>query len=117
MDKYITIRPWETNDPNYLVLNVDDLVEIRELQTDKPEWKNWIWCQNSSNSGWVPEHFIEVIDQNTGKVLENYSAKELNIGAGEIIVGYNEYCGWVWSKNESSGERGWLPEEILLKLS
>ena len=93
MDKYITIRPWETNAPNYLVLNTDDLVEIKELHPDKPAWKNWIWCQNESNSGWVPEHFIEIIDDNTGKVLENYSAKELSIGAGEIIVGYNELRG------------------------
>jgi len=117
MNKYITIRPWETNAPYHLELRIDDLVEVSQNQPEKPEWKDWVWCQNSTNSGWVPKHLIQPIDQENGKVLENYSAKELSIGAGEIIVGLSEYCGWIWGQNEASGESGWLPEEILLKLS
>ena len=117
MDKYITIKPWETNDPNYLKLVTNDLVIISEEQPDKPEWENWIWCQNSNNAGWVPKHLIKIIDHKTGRALDDYSAKELSIGAGEVVVGFEEFCGWVWSKNENSLEKGWLPEVILLKLS
>ena len=117
MDKYITIKPWETNAPNHLVLQMNDLVEVAHKQPDKPEWKDWIWCHNASNSGWVPKYMIEILNDDTGKVLENYSAQELSIGAGEVVTGSQEYCGWVWSINEESKERGWLPVEILLKLS
>jgi len=117
MDRYITIKPWETNAPYHLELHANDLVEVAEKQPNKPEWKEWIWCHDSINSGWVPKHLIAILDNNTGKALDNYSAKELSIGAGEVITGIQEYCGWIWSVNDDSGEKGWLPEEILLKLS
>lgn len=117
MDRYITIKPWETNAPYHLELAKNDLVEVAEKQPDKPEWKDWVWCHDSLNSGWVPRHIIKTYKDQLAKVLEDYSAKELSIGAGEVIIGYKEYCGWVWSQNDESGEKGWLPEEILLKLS
>ncbi len=117
MDKYITIKPWETNAPNHLEFRYNELIEITHKQPVNTEWKDWIWCHNSTNSGWIPKDLIEIVDENTGKMLENYSAKELSIGAGEVVNGYKEYGGWVWSQHIETGERGWLPFEILLKLS
>lgn len=117
MDKYITIKPWETNAPNHLELHINELVEVAQNQPDKPEWKDWVWCQNATSSGWVPKHVVQIIGEGNGKVLENYSAKELRIGAGEVVIGYQKYFGWIWSQNEATSELGWLPQEILLKLS
>ncbi len=115
MKKYITIRPWQGNAPYYLEVKKDDIVTIKK-PLDKPEWKDWLWCENTTNSGFIPENIIKIIDETTGKVLEDYSAKELNVGAGEIIVGFKRHHGWLYGKHEISLDEGWLPNEILLKL-
>lgn len=115
MKKYITIRPWEGNAPYHLEVKAGDIVTILK-QEDKPEWEDWLWCESNSTSGFIPQDIIEELNKNTGKVLEDYTAKELNVGAGEIIIGIRKHQGWVFGKNEISKEIGWLPNEILLKL-
>jgi hypothetical protein len=115
MKKYITIRPWNSNAPYQLEVKKDDFVTIRKYD-DRPEWKDWIWCETSSSSGFIPHNLIEEVNENTGKVLEDYTAKELGVGAGEVITGIKKHQGWVFGINDISKEQGWLPNEILLKL-
>ncbi len=115
MDKYITIRPWNTNAPYHLEVKEGDFVKIKVIE-DRPEWKEWIWCETSANSGFIPQNMIEIVDDSTGKILEDYTAKELGISAGEVISGLKKHQGWVFGENDRSKEKGWLPNEILLKL-
>lgn len=115
MKKYITIRPWESNAPYHLEVKAGDIVGILK-QTDNPEWKDWLWCENNMTSGFIPKDIIEEVSETTGKVIVDYTAKELSVGAGEIILGLKKHQGWVFGKNETSEEIGWLPNEILLRL-
>ena len=48
--------------------------------------------------------------------MQDYSAKELTVATGEMIVYEKEFNGWVWGKNEATKEFGWLPIEILLEV-
>lgn len=115
--KYITIRPWESNAPHHLVLNEGEVVWFRNEEGENPDWKDWVYCESSINSGWVPKDIIEIVDDNHIKLLEDYTAKELSVGAGDVIIGIKKHSGWVFGEHELSKEQGWLPEEILLKLS
>lgn len=67
-------------------------------------------------SGFIPKDIIEELSESTGKVITDYTAKELSVGAGEIILGLKKHQGWIFGKNETSKEIGWVPNEILLKL-
>ena len=115
MEKYITIRPWTSNAPYHLEVKKDEMVTIRKY-VDRPEWEEWIWCETTISSGFVPQTMVKEIDDTTGQILEDYTAKELSVSAGEIINGARKHQGWVYGENDRSKEKGWLPNEILLKL-
>ena len=116
MRKCITIRPWETNYPRHLELKTGEIVKIEKKEKSSSKWKDWIWCETSTSSGWVPKLFIERIDETSGTVLQDYSAKELTVATGEMILYEKEFNGWVWGRNEDTKEFGWLPIEILLEV-
>jgi hypothetical protein len=61
----------------------------------------------------VPE---QIIDGDSGKITEDYSAKELNIDEGTIAEGIKELNGWLWLKNKKTNEVGWVPVGKLKKL-
>ncbi|MED1943808.1 MULTISPECIES: SH3 domain-containing protein [Brevibacillus] len=42
-----------------------------------------------------------------------YTAKELNVDAGDRVVFMHEWNGWSWCELESTGECGWIPNECL----
>ena len=63
-----------------------------------------------TQAGWVPEQLIQAKEK-FRLMIEDYSAKELNVDRGEKLVGLRELNGWIWCQKESSGEVGWVPKE------
>jgi hypothetical protein len=47
---------------------------------------------------YVPKQIIEYTD-NHGIIMEDYSAKGLNVSVGDVIEGIKELNEWMWSKN------------------
>lgn len=115
--KYITIRPWHSNAPHQLVINKGEIVWFRKDEGDNPDWKDWVYCESTINSGWIPKDIIEIVDDSHVKLTEDYTAKELSVGPGEVIIGLKKHSGWLFGEHEVTKERGWVPNEILLKLS
>ena len=113
---YIVIKKHETEYPNPIELKVGEKIIIGKEHevTENENWKNWVYCTkvDNSNAGWVPK---QIIDYNNETALENYSAKELNVEVGTIVEGIKEMNGWLWSKNQSTNEIGWIPMENLKK--
>ena len=74
---------------------------------DQPEWI-WVWATDPrGKSGWVPQTYIlQQGDQASARY--DYSARELDAGAGEIVRIEREESGWYWCANHQ-GEQGWLP--------
>ncbi|MDR1430400.1 MAG: hypothetical protein LBI85_08940, partial [Spirochaetaceae bacterium] len=68
-----------------------------------------------SNKGWVPEQIIEYKDD-YGIIIEDYSAKELDIETGTIVEGIKELNDWIWLKNKITNETGWVPKNKLKEL-
>lgn len=115
--KYITIRPWESNAPHHLIIKEGEVVWFRNEEGENPNWKDWVYCESSINSGWVPKDIIEIVDDSHVKLTEDYSAKELSVNTGDVLIGIKRHSGWLFCEHEMTNERGWLPDEILLKLS
>lgn len=78
-------------------------------------WKDWIWAENNrGDGGWVPVQLIDCSeDGSRGTVLEDYSARELNVDPGEEITKIKTLNGWTWVRRTSDGEEGWIPDETI----
>ncbi|MBD8500034.1 SH3 domain-containing protein [Paenibacillus arenosi] len=111
---YVVVTNHRTEYPNPLLLHKGQSITIGEKYMGTEEWDNWYFCTTSDNEngGWVPGQLIE-FRETQGIVLEDYSAKELNINAGENVVGLKELNGWVWCVRELNSEEGWVPKENL----
>jgi hypothetical protein len=114
--EYIVIESHRTEFPNPLILKQGEKVIIGEKTSIN--WPNWIFCikLDGSNRGWVPKQIIMNCDNNHGSIIEDYSAKELDIEKGTIVEGIKELNGWLWLKNKRTNEIGWAPVEKLKKL-
>ena len=78
-------------------------------------WKDWIWAENNKKEGGrVPIQIIDFSeDKNYGIVLEDYSAKELNIDKDELIIKMKTLNGRSWVRKISDNDEGWIPNEII----
>ena len=107
---YIVIEKHETEYPNPITLTIGEKVIIGEEHevTESENWENWIYCTkvDNSNAGWVPK---QIIDNESERILRDYSAKELTVEEGVILEGIEELNGWLLSKNKSTDEVGWVP--------
>ena len=119
--EYIVIKDHRTEFTNPIELKQGEKVIIGEdpdPETTLETWVNWVYCikEDGSNEGFVPEQIIRKEDKN-GIILEDYSAKELDIDKGTIVEGIKELNGWLWLKNKNTNEIGWIPLENLEKLN
>jgi hypothetical protein len=112
--EYIVIEKHETEFSSPLLVKRNEKVIVKG---ESEHWQGWIYCikQDGSNEGYVPKQIIEYTD-NYGIITEDYSAKELNVREGDILEGIKELNGWMWLRNETTNEIGWVPMEKLKKL-
>lgn len=121
MQAYIVQTPWQSVYPNPLLLHPGDEVRIDLMKTEEnPDWHGWIWVSTVDNSGWVPEQMIKVLTQGdgfrTGVMIEQYSAREMNVIPGEMVFGDTVVNGWLWGHKENSSEYCWVPMQNLHQL-
>ena len=123
--EYIAVKAFRTEFYNPIVLQKGERVIIGEESTET--WPNWVFCtkadgsladdgkEDGSRQGWVPKQIIHFSTQ-YGEILENYSAQELDIDEGTVVEGIRELNGWLWVRNTSTNEIGWVPMENLKRL-
>ena len=117
--KYIAIENHKTEFPNPITLKQGEKVSIGEEtgETDI-DGPNWVFCtkMDGSNKGWVPKQII-IFKDNNGEIIEDYSAKELDIDEGTIVEGIKEINSWLWSRNTITNEVGWVRLDKIKKLN
>jgi len=86
--------------------------EILQIGNKESEWSGWVWCMNKTGKErWVPRNYID-IQGNTGIMLQDYDATELNVSNGEELKIEKEESGWIWVSN-NEGKQGWVPLDNL----
>ena len=110
MKTYIVVENRKTDYPDPVILKKGQRVVVDKTEiVDEPEWQGWVWCVTENNAGWVPEQILNIQDDNSEpEVKEDYSAKELDIDAGEIVKGERELNSWLWCLKENA-DWGWVP--------
>ncbi len=103
--------------PHPIKLKQNERIIVKEIYDGNENWPNWIYCskRDGSNAGWVPEQIIKH-EKNGEIILQNYTAKELNVKEREILQGLKVLNGWIWGKNIDTNEQGWIPLENLKEI-
>lgn len=115
--KYQVIKKHINEFPEPITIFKGDKLMIGEKSDAHEAWNDWYFCETQSQlTGWVPKQVIKFLKDNEGEVLENYTAKEMDVDEGEILIGERELNGWIWCKKDSSGEEGWIPSENLVHI-
>lgn len=109
---YIVTKQHTSNYPNPIKLCEGQYVIVGEKYNGNENWDNWIYCYTIDKrlEGWVPEQIVKIQDKQ-GLILEDYSAKELDIKVGEQLIKHKELNGWFWVERISTLEEGWVPME------
>lgn len=109
-----TIASHRTEYEHPIKLEKGESVTLGERAPEE-NWKDWIWAENSKGTGgWVPVQLIDFPGDGTrGTVLEDYSARELDVDPGEEILKIRTLNGWTWVRRTSDREEGWIPNETI----
>lgn len=112
--KYIVMKSHVSNYPDPICLDEGDFVSIGEKYKGPENWDGWVYCSEEKykRKGWVPEQIISKRTDGSGAIIRRYTAKELNVSSGEILIGLEELNGWLWCE-KIDGEVGWVPKENL----
>lgn len=111
MMNYLVTASHRSEYPNPLVLQNGDRVTIGELYQGPENWDHWIYCSTNEHSGgWVPEQIIERLPETTtGRVIQDYSALEMDVDEGDLVHVNRQLNGWCWCVRPKDGAQGWVP--------
>ncbi|NIG16295.1 SH3 domain-containing protein [Pantoea sp. Cy-640] len=106
----VVIRDYISTYPDPIVIKKASTAVISHCDLDYP---GWVWIKAASGkAGWAPQQILTPRGPNEVVCLEDYTAHELSVRAGEMITVMKSLNGWYWALN-NSGESGWLPEEYV----
>lgn len=119
--KYLVVQDHSSEYPEPITFAKGTPLVVGEKYNGPEGWDNWLFCDTAGQKGgWVPAQLIEITDGNIARAREDYTARELNVQKGDLLIGSREMNGWVWCTNPANLESGWVPlanlEEARLSL-
>ncbi|NEZ58136.1 SH3 domain-containing protein [Adonisia turfae] len=108
--RYLVTQDHTSEYPEPITFTKGAPLTVGERYEGSEGWKDWFFCSTpGQESGWVPAQIIEIINGNTARARENYTARELSVQKGDLLLGSRALNGWVWCENPASSESGWVP--------
>ncbi len=115
--KYIVVARHRSEFPRPICFAKGRLIVIGQKYEGPEGWDNWYLCRTPDGlEGWVPGQLIEQIRPGKGKALEDYTALELNVDAGDVLTGTRTLNAWVWCHRSSDAGSGWVPLKNLQEI-
>lgn len=115
--KYRVIEEHKSNNSNPINVKKGEKVKLGRISSEADGWCNWVYCFSlgSDTEGWIPEQMVKV-ENEYGILLNDYSAKELEVNKNNIIDGDIEFNGWLWCSKLNETTFGWIPNEKIVEL-
>jgi hypothetical protein len=108
--KYIVVLGHTSQYPEPLTLKKGTPLVVGKKHEGPEGWNDWFFCDTpGQKGGWVPARVIEIVDGNTAQARADYTARELNVREGDLLLGSRVLNGWLWCDNPGSSESGWVP--------
>ncbi len=112
---YTVTQAYQNSNPDPIVLKSGDEVSVGERSQADGPWPNWVYCvsDRTQKAGWTPIQILQISGE-IGIATTDYTAKEMTVEVGDLVLGDNELNGWLWCVRESDGQTGWVPQECLV---
>lgn len=111
--KYKVVKNYKDAPKDPIQIKKNEELIIIKKSDPNGDWPNWLLCKGIGKEGWIPKQIISVKGAE-GIASEDYTARELNISVGEILISKRELNGWIWGANEKKPEDlGWAPLNCL----
>ena len=113
--KFVAIAQHRSEYPHPITFQRGDHLVIGDKYEGPEGWNNWYLCSAAGQvDGWVPGQVIErLAGGNIGVALSDYTARELDVNVGDVLVASKSMNGWMWCKRLSDDQSGWVPTELL----
>lgn len=96
--------------PKPITFTQGTLLTVGETYTGPEGWDNWLFCETAGQTGgWVPAQILEWTQAQTARAKADYTAKELNVCAGDVLTGSTILNGWCWCEHSQRADSGWVP--------
>lgn len=107
---YVVGKDHTSEYPEPITLEKGAPLCVGEAYRGPEGWDNWLFCESpGQKGGWVPAQIIEIVNDKAGRALEDYTARELNVRRGDLLLGSRILNGWVWCEKAGHPESGWVP--------
>ncbi len=108
--QFLVIQDHTSEYPEPITFEKGAPLTVGEKYEGPEGWDNWIFCESpGQKGGWVPAQIIEIVKDKSARAREDYTARELNVRKGDLLLGSKTLNGWVWCKRSGSLESGWVP--------
>jgi hypothetical protein len=115
--QYLVIKDHTSEYPEPITFAKGAPLAVGEKYEGPEGWDNWLFCETpGQKGGWVPAQVIEFIDDQIARAREDYTARELNVREGDLLLGKRTLNGWVWCESTDSLKSGWVPLANLQEL-
>ena len=116
--QYLVVSPHVSEFPNPISFKKGDPLVVGEKHDGLEGWENWYLCSAPGQEpGWVPGQVIERMSGAQGRALDDYTARELNVQAGEVVIGIKALNGWIWCEKPNDTASGWVPFDNLQEIA
>ncbi len=110
--RVVARRRHERPYPDPIRVRAGDAVQVDRKQTETTDLFGWLWCRGpDGREGWTPEAWIE-LKGDTGRMMREYSALELDVDAGERLIALLGESGFVFAR-KANGDEGWVPDGLV----
>ncbi|MFG0832081.1 SH3 domain-containing protein [Aeromonas bivalvium] len=107
---FLVINAHRSEYPNPITFRKGTPLVVGERYEGEEEWHDWFFCHcDGQQGGWVPAQIIGSAGDGTARALEDYTARELSVQAGDRLSGHRMINGWIWCVREQEGASGWVP--------
>ncbi|MEG0000420.1 MAG: SH3 domain-containing protein [Comamonas sp.] len=107
---YRAIRDHHSGYPEPITFSKGSMLAVGEKYAGPEGWDDWYFCEIVGQvGGWVPVQLLDFVDDQTAQARENYTARELDVRAGDMLVGGRTLNGWAWCENPLTSLSGWVP--------
>jgi len=110
MKQYLVVQDHKSAYPEPIEFEAGVPLTVGRKYEGPEGWDGWFFCETpGQKGGWVPAEIIEFEDGQAAYAREAYSARELNVAKGEILLVSKTLNGWAWCERYDKPETGWVP--------
>jgi hypothetical protein len=107
---YLVTQAHVSEYPRPITFSRGAVLAVGEKYAGPEGWDDWFFCEIAGQEGgWVPVQVLEFLDGQAARAREDYTARELDVRAGDMLLGGRTLNGWVWCENPASAQSGWVP--------